>query len=66
MVELLIFKHDTEVDARDKEQQTPLHKAVGNGHSDVVTTLIQNRAEVTVVDTFGRNALELAIEKEDE
>ena len=63
MVELLISKHHAVVDAEDKWQHTPFAYAVRAAHPDVVTTLLQNGANATVVNTdYGLIALQSAIE----
>ena len=40
-----------------------LHEAVGNGHVDVVDTLLSAGANVSLRDTKGRTAMEIAKEK---
>ena len=62
MMELLISKHHADVEARDKDQRTPLHMAIQYSNPDIVKTLLEHRADVGAVDGNGMNALELAIE----
>jgi len=51
------------INERDKENQTPLHKAASGGHTDVCTILINNGAFVDAQDGFNYTPLHLAASK---
>jgi ankyrin repeat domain-containing protein 50 len=53
----LLLDHNAEVDAKDEDGQTALHKAALNGHETVVRLLLDHNAEVDVKDEGGRTAL---------
>ncbi len=54
-----------DVNARDKDGQTALMKAVWNSHADTVTTLLQNGANLSVQDSRGNNVANMAKTKND-
>ncbi|XP_066249299.1 uncharacterized protein [Euwallacea similis] len=60
VVELLLSHPEIEINIRDKEQKTPLQLAVQNGHHNIVSTLIDNRADPHLTSNNGFTALHLA------
>jgi ankyrin repeat protein len=60
IVEALLEKGAT-IDARNREQQTPLHYACFFGHLNVAMTLIDNGADIHAIDDDGNTPLHLAI-----
>ena len=52
MVKLLL-DHDSDVDAKDLWEMTPLHLACGRGHIEVAMTLLDYGADVDAVSSMG-------------
>ncbi|XP_078699981.1 uncharacterized protein LOC144926827 [Branchiostoma floridae x Branchiostoma belcheri] len=52
VVELLI-QHGADLEARDRNGQTALHRASRDGHTGVVELLIQHGADLEAMDRFG-------------
>jgi cytohesin len=50
----------TDVDARDKQDKTPLQHAAFHGHKEVVELLIDNGADVNATDKYGDTTLHWA------
>jgi len=48
------------VNCRGAQNRTPLHRAVGKGHNDVVRMLIEKKADLSLVDSGGLTALHWA------
>lgn len=53
----LYLNQGAEVDARDSEGMTALHKAAKNGHLEIVRLLLESGAAVQTLDREGRSAL---------
>jgi uncharacterized protein len=51
------------VDTADNNKTTPLHLAAKNGYPDILEVLLERGADITAKDYKNRNALEVAIEK---
>uniref|UniRef100_A0A8C6ZUP3 Ankyrin repeat domain-containing protein 7 n=1 Tax=Nothoprocta perdicaria TaxID=30464 RepID=A0A8C6ZUP3_NOTPE len=45
------------LDERDKAKRTPLHLACANGHSEVVSYLVENKCKLNLCDSDGRTPL---------
>ncbi|XP_067420361.1 ankyrin repeat domain-containing protein 26 isoform X2 [Emydura macquarii macquarii] len=60
----LLKKHD--VNQLDKENRTPLHLACANGHSDVVTYLVDNKCKLNLCDNDNRSPLMKAVQCQQE
>ncbi|XP_068783832.1 POTE ankyrin domain family member B-like [Struthio camelus] len=54
------------INRQDKEKQTPLHLACANGHSEVVTYLIENKCKLNPCDGFKRSPLMKAVQCQQE
>ena len=50
----------TDVNAKDKNGDTPLHHAAWNGHKDIVELLIVNGADVNAKDNYKSTPLHFA------
>lgn len=53
----LYLNQGAEVDARDSEGMTALHKAAKNGHPEIVRLLLESGAAIHTLDRGGRSAL---------
>jgi ankyrin repeat protein len=51
------------VDTADNNKTTPLHLAAKKGYPDILDVLLERGADITAKDYKNRNALEVAIEK---
>ncbi|XP_075785269.1 ankyrin repeat domain-containing protein 7 isoform X11 [Pelodiscus sinensis] len=60
----LLKKHD--VNQLDKENRTPLHLACANGHSDVVSYLVDNKCKLNLCDNDNRSPLMKAVQCQQE
>jgi uncharacterized protein len=60
-VEMLVKAAPQAVAQRDKDGMTPLHRAVQHGHEEVVTFLLDNKAEVDALDSLKFTPLRWAI-----
>nr|XP_033814788.1 ankyrin repeat domain-containing protein 26 [Geotrypetes seraphini] len=60
----LLKKHD--VNLLDKENRTPLHLACANGHSELVTFLVENKSRVNICDNDSRSPLMKAVQCQQE
>ena len=49
------------IDARDREENTPLHFAAGAGKTELLAYLIGKGADVNAVNLYGENPLERAL-----
>uniref|UniRef100_A0A8C4PAW7 ANKR7 protein n=1 Tax=Dromaius novaehollandiae TaxID=8790 RepID=A0A8C4PAW7_DRONO len=50
------------INRRDKERRTPLHLACANGHSEVVTYLVENKYKLNPCDSSKRSPLMKAVQ----
>ena len=46
----LLIRHKAKIDARNKDQRTPLHLACKEGHYEVCCILLENEAEIEAID----------------
>ncbi|KAM7180274.1 ankyrin repeat domain-containing protein 26 isoform 2-T2 [Macrochelys suwanniensis] len=60
----LLKKHD--INQLDKENRTPLHLACANGHSEVVTYLVDNKCKLNLCDNDNRSPLMKAVQCQQE
>jgi ankyrin repeat protein len=60
---LLLKGYCTNVDTADNNKTTPLHLAAKKGFPAVLELLLDRGADITLKDYKNRNALEIAIEK---
>ncbi|XP_026504514.1 ankyrin repeat domain-containing protein 7 isoform X5 [Terrapene carolina triunguis] len=60
----LLKKHN--INQLDKENRTPLHLACANGHSDVVTYLVDNKCKLNLCDNDNRSPLMKAVQCQQE
>ena len=51
------------IDFKDDQKQTALHKAAGNGHEDIVQLLLEKGASIKAKDTNNFTPLHLAAQK---
>ena len=51
------------MDTADNNKTTALHLAAKNGNCDILEVLLEKGADITLKDYKNRNALEVAIEK---
>ena len=58
----LMRTSDTDLYTKTLEEQSALHKAVMGGHEDVVAFLVENGAELSLRDHWGKDALIMAVE----
>ena len=61
---MIIVEKGVDVNADDMNKTTALHIASKAGNSAMVEFLLENGADVKKKDYKGRNALEIAIEKD--
>ena len=61
-----LLKHEVDINAPGEFEQTPLHLAVINGNIDIVELLVENGADVELVDEKNQNALDYAIDEKNE
>ena len=54
-----------DVNLADKDGQSPLHVAVMNGRADVISTLLELRANVNAVNGLGETPLHIAVGGDD-
>ena len=52
-----------EINAFDSENQTPLMLAVMNGHKDTVEVLLENDADMRIVDLYEKSVIYCAAEE---
>lgn len=55
-------EHEIKINEKDDKGQTPLIKAIVAGHIDVAKLLIENDADVNVVDNDSKTALMIALQ----
>ena len=53
----MLLKHSADVNARDKNWQTPLHVAAANNAIEIADTLMMHLSTVNVTDRAGRTSL---------
>lgn len=58
----LMRNGDTNLYTKIEEEETALHKAVKGGHEDVVVCLVENGADLGLLDIEGRDPLMMAVE----
>lgn len=56
---------DTMLYMGPREEETALHKAVKGGHANVVKLLVENGADVKLIDMNGQTAMDIARDTED-
>jgi hypothetical protein len=56
------LEYGADVNAMNKQRETPLHEVAGRGHKEIVTTLLFFGADPTLKDSRGRTVLDVAIE----
>jgi ankyrin repeat protein len=61
---LALLQADATVDAKDKNERTPLWAAARNGHASTVLVLLQAGARVDAKNKWGETALDIAKEKQ--
>jgi ankyrin repeat protein len=54
----VLLKNGADINARDKNDQTPLHWAVQHANRDAIELLVQNRAERSTRDSEGKTPLD--------
>ena len=59
----ILLENDAFIDAYDANGTTPLHHASANGHVNCIEVLLNNHADIQKRDKFGRNCLDLAVER---
>ena len=58
----LLLSHGADIESRDKEGRTALHRAAEEGHSgDIVKVLLENGLDISAGDHDGRTALMTAL-----
>ena len=62
----VVESNTVSVNALDVNKTTALHIAAREGHTDIISFLLEHGADVRLKDYKGRNPLQLAIEKEKE
>lgn len=62
----MLLRHSVDINARNHELVTPLHRAARNGRKALVSLMLENGAEATTTDHRGRTPLDDAIANEDE
>jgi ankyrin repeat protein len=53
----LLLEHKADVDAKDKNEWTALHRAVENGHDAAARRLLKHKANVNVKDNYGQRCM---------
>ena len=56
-----VFCRNCSVDARDRNQNTPLHIAAINNHIEAVRILVEINADVQLKDEYGDQPIHLAL-----
>ena len=51
-----LIEGGAEVNLKNSEKKTPLHKAAERGHTEVIEALLKRNAEVNAVDKSGNTA----------
>ncbi|XP_062439358.1 ankyrin repeat domain-containing protein 26 [Rhea pennata] len=54
------------IDGRDKAKRTPLHLACANGHTEVVSYLVENKCKLNLCDSDDRSPLMKAVQCQQE
>lgn len=57
----ILLKHEADVNARDDEGCTPLHRAVMDGGSELCEMLLKNKADIAATNLENRTPLHFAI-----
>jgi ankyrin repeat protein len=61
----VLLAHGADVNARTRENQTPLHRAAYWGHPEIIRVLLAARADLSIRDDDGKTALDLATATEE-
>lgn len=61
VVDILLDHSLVPLDFKDKEGMSALAKAAHRGHADIVESLLNVGADISVIDTLGRNCLHIAV-----
>lgn len=59
LLDICLFIHFAVI----SRQVTPLHLASQSGHTDMVKLLLSNKADISLRDASGRNALDMAVDE---
>lgn len=57
----LLLDRDANIEAKEVDGGTPLHKAAEGGHTGTAQLLLDRRAKIDTADTEGNTALFLAV-----
>ena len=56
----LLIEKGADINARNKQDLTPLHIAVSKGHIKIIELLVSKEADTNIKDERGRTAIQLA------